>query len=569
MAVQYSIATAFKAVDRVSGAFTKMGKTADNFRNKAGGAFARANKSAMSFKSVMGGIIGANLLQRGFGALTGFVGKFISEARKVEDATAAFTPLLGSVDKAKKLVNRLNVEAATTPFQFQNIADAAKQLLPVMNGDIEKTASTFRMLGDTAGGNAQKLQTITRGFTKAMLKGKVDMEALNMIAEAGVPIYKEMAGNMGITVAELFKLSGQGKLTTKNLTDTFKKMTSEGGIFFNGMIIASKTFSGVMSTLSDTIGVTMADIGQSMLPILKEGALFLIKIAQKVRVWASANRELISAKITAFAKSLKDTIKAMIPIIIIVFKFIVAMFPVIKKLAAAFIIWKVAVWLVNLAMSGMAILGTIGKLLQFVKVVMMIVKAKGLWTAAQWALNIALNANPIGLIVAGIAALIAVVTLLVVYWDDVSAAVMRNADAFTFLLGPIGLVINLIRVVVRQWNNVKSAFTDGGFLAGIMAIGTAMLDFILMPLRGIINLISLIPGLGGIAQSALDAIDRATNVAIEKKEEVTVAPNEAREQARREFGGNANINVTAANGASIESVDDNLVGVDLKAVGAN
>ena len=38
--------------------------------------------------------------------------------------------------------------------------------------------------------------------------------------------------------------------------------------------------------------------------------------------------------------------------------------------------------------------------------------ATGVWTAAQWLLNIALNANPIGLIVLGIAALIAIIVII-------------------------------------------------------------------------------------------------------------------------------------------------------------
>lgn len=39
------------------------------------------------------------------------------------------------------------------------------------------------------------------------------------------------------------------------------------------------------------------------------------------------------------------------------------------------------------------------------------------WTAAQWALNVALNANPIGLVVMAVMALIGVVALIVKYWE--------------------------------------------------------------------------------------------------------------------------------------------------------
>jgi len=48
--------------------------------------------------------------------------------------------------------------------------------------------------------------------------------------------------------------------------------------------------------------------------------------------------------------------------------------------------------------------------------------AKTIGTAAQWAWNAAMSANPVGLIVIAIAALIGIIVLLVKNWDDVKAA---------------------------------------------------------------------------------------------------------------------------------------------------
>ena len=45
----------------------------------------------------------------------------------------------------------------------------------------------------------------------------------------------------------------------------------------------------------------------------------------------------------------------------------------------------------------------------------------GAVTAAQWAWNIAMGANPIGLMIVSIAAVIGAITALVVYWDEVIA----------------------------------------------------------------------------------------------------------------------------------------------------
>ena len=182
-----------KGIDPASPALEKM----RNRMLEIGPAAQKAQQSTSMFASVLKGVLSANLIQSVLYKIKdGFVGIF-NEARKLEDAEAAFTPLMGGAARAKELVQALNIAAAETPFEFDAIRKATTTLLPVMNGDIQKTVDTFKMLGDTAGGNAEKLDSITRGFSKAMLKGKVDMESLNMIAEAGVPIFTEMAQSMG------------------------------------------------------------------------------------------------------------------------------------------------------------------------------------------------------------------------------------------------------------------------------------------------------------------------------------------------------------------------------------
>lgn len=203
-------------------------------------------------------------------AISAFIGYTVSAASKIEDLTAAFTPLTGSVENAEKFVSQLNETAASTPFQLDAISASAKQLLPALAGDTEEVIRQFNMLGDTAGGNAQKLDSITRGYSKALLKNKVDMESLNMIAEAGVPIYTELADSMGVTVEEMTAMSSAGEISADDLTDAFERMTGEGGLFFNGMQIASQTLTGRISTLKDNFNLTAAALGQTFLPLAKD-----------------------------------------------------------------------------------------------------------------------------------------------------------------------------------------------------------------------------------------------------------------------------------------------------------
>jgi TP901 family phage tail tape measure protein len=110
-------------------------------------------------------------------------------------------------------------------------------------------------------------------------------------------------------------------------------------------------------------------------------------------------------------------------------------------------------------------------------------------TVAQWALNLALDANPIGLICAAIALLIAYVTIAIVKWNEFGAAMLM-------IMGPIGWIINGITTLRKHWDSITEAFQGGGILAGLKRIGAVLLDVLLFPLQQILNTASMIPGLG-------------------------------------------------------------------------
>jgi hypothetical protein len=107
--------------------------------------------------------------------------------------------------------------------------------------------------------------------------------------------------------------------------------------------------------------------------------------------------------------------------------------------------------------------------------------ATGAATAAQWALNIAMNANPVGLIIIGIAALITIIVLLVKNWNKVTAAIKEHSNkimmALTILFGPIGFIISMIKEVVSNFGRIKEALAATGLFDKIKEIGEGIRNF--------------------------------------------------------------------------------------------
>lgn len=484
MANRFKVETIFKAVDRLSRPIVKMERSTERFLRTTQRQAKKANVSINGLIKTIrnAGSFAFKGLTIAAGALVTTIGLLVRQFSKIEDARASFTPLLGGAEAARKAVDALNKTAATTPFQFETLARSARQLLPVLNGDIEEMVSTVRMLGDTAGGNADRMNRITLGFSKAMLKQRVDMESLNIIAEAGVPIFTELADTIGVKVNKsFFKLISSGKITTKQLTETFRRMTSEGGKFFNGMQIASQTTSGLYSTLKDNISLTAATIGEILAPTVKDFLKSATALARRIRDWVEANKDLIQQRFDKFVKRLKSGFDSFLNSL--------------RKLNKEYKLEDLILKTLEAGGKFILYLAENGKMLKKVAltvgVVIVALKALALIMTIVAAVSLA---TPMGLVVAAVVGVIAAVTALVVWWDDLNAAFDRAPRwlkvvglALAALTGPIGLVAAGAITIMKQWEPIKEFFQ--GIIDKVDALFTKISNFKLPEIN--------IPGLSG------------------------------------------------------------------------
>ncbi|PET71851.1 hypothetical protein CN514_05595 [Bacillus sp. AFS001701] len=113
------------------------------------------------------------------------------------------------------------------------------------------------------------------------------------------------------------------------------------------------------------------------------------------------------------------------------------------------------------AMVGLTIINGIITLITNLRI------AYGLLTGAQWALNFAMDANPVGAVILALSALVGVAVLLYRNWDIVKQKTTELWNklgpfkgVFTALLGPIGSVVNAVRLLVSVWNKFKSSISN-------------------------------------------------------------------------------------------------------------
>jgi TP901 family phage tail tape measure protein len=133
-------------------------------------------------------------------------------------------------------------------------------------------------------------------------------------------------------------------------------------------------------------------------------------------------------------------------------------------------------------------------------------------TISQWLLNAAMNANPIGLVVVAIAALVVIIAALV-KWGHKAAAVFITVAGV--LLGPlavaVGFIISVFVELIKGWGSVTKAFKDGGILAGLKQIGALLFSGILGPIQGLLELLAKIPGADELLGPAVKGLNDFRN----------------------------------------------------------
>lgn len=72
---------------------------------------------------------------------------------------------------------------------------------------------------------------------------------------------------------------------------------------------------------------------------------------------------------------------------------------------------------------------------------------------------------------------------------------------------PFGGLFNLIMEFRSNWEAIKTAFTDGGFVNGIKVLGGTILSSILHPLQSIFELLSKLPLVGDVFNKKAKALE--------------------------------------------------------------
>jgi len=243
----------------------QVAKGVANIEKELGGIQGTASKVVSGLARV-GAAVGAAI-----GAAGIAVGKIGLEFNAMkEQSMVAWTTLLGSAKEAQDMLKSISDLAKSTPFETEDVDIMAKYMHNAgLAGDqLFKTLTRISDVSSAFAIPAAEAREMARQMSQVMQAGVAYTEDLNILQDRGVPIYKAISEQLGVTVADVRKLASEGKITSDIYIAAFNNIAK--GVA-GASQAQSQTFNGMISTFKDNIKILAGELTEGLFNRVKGG----------------------------------------------------------------------------------------------------------------------------------------------------------------------------------------------------------------------------------------------------------------------------------------------------------
>lgn len=187
-----------------SGAINNTSNALNNLNNQV-------NRTGKDFQRVVGGILMAQAFYRLTNAIQESAKAVIDFSNNMVRAQISMEYFLGSKERAQGFLDVMKDFAATTPFTTDQSVSMTRRLM-AMGFAAESVKSVMGTLVDASsatGGTAEQMDRIVLALGQMKTNGYIAGQELRQLAEAGIPAYRILKEELGLTTDQLRKI---GKL---------------------------------------------------------------------------------------------------------------------------------------------------------------------------------------------------------------------------------------------------------------------------------------------------------------------------------------------------------------------
>ncbi len=435
------------------------------------------------------------------GAFSSIAAPGLEAGTQLRNMTTLFR---GNAEEAQDMYDRIAEYGKDVKIYDKGTLLEAQKTMMSFGVDAEKSFGALKNIGDIAMGDGQKMQSLSLAFAQATSTGKLMGQDLMQMINAGFNPLQVISERTGESMESLKDKMSNGEISADMLAQAFQWATDEQGQFYQGAENAGDTPAGKLAELRNK----MDDLKTS-----------LFESAPGLFTYAMAAGE-IGTQITPLLplfQGIGSLLGGVVGVIGSISKFGILRKIVSLKTGLVGVIGKVQMLGVKMSLLKLEIRSAGGPWMFFKKMGEM--ACRGVSSAVKSIPIVGWIAIVIGVII-GAAALLR---------EHIDSVTRFMQTSFGKVLSVVFPIINVVVSIAKHWDSIKTAFTDGGIIAGLKRIGFVLLDAMLVPIQNLLELVSKIPGIGNLAAGAAAKIaqvrqnlDKATYVAPKaEKEEKT------------------------------------------------
>lgn len=400
--------------------------------------------------------------------IASFVSDSIAAAGHLKTLETGFAAVTKSAEKAKSLTG-LRAEFAKLPVPLQETDKAMNRLVGAGVHGAAEMSKELRKLSAVAIGAHASVDDLGLIYERVKMGGKLQGEQMAQMIDRGIPIAHALAEVKNVNESKIKSMISKGEISFNDFNKALDHMTHGSGVYATILDDMARTTEGKSNIISNRAQLMGENFGKAFLPAKLAFQEFQMNVLDKM-----------APVLDKIAKGLVWVIDNAKTILVVV-----------APLAAIWAGYTLTIVAHTVALKALAIASTTARL------------ANILLTGGFAKLNMVLAMNPVGLVVAGIAALATIITVawqksetfrgvVLGTWEVMKDFASALGDMFTspwqtiknIFTGISDFVKNMIAPLMETIDHIKNgrwleaAKSGGKFLVNLtpIGIGSAIVD---------------------------------------------------------------------------------------------
>ena len=241
--------------------------------------------------------------------IRGYIESIANVRGEFEMSQRSLEAILQNKTQADQIFAQTVELAVKSPYRIKDLVSYTRQLA-AYRIESDKLYDTTKLLADVSAGLGVDMSRLILAYGQVKAAAYLRGTEVRQFTEAGINMYGELqryfqeVKHEAYTTAQIVDMISKRMVTFQDVEAVFKRMTDEGGLFYNMQEIQSETLQGKISNFKDSIDVMLNSIGKANEETFKGAIDTATTLLEHWEAIADAGKAIAAVLLTIKARSM-------------------------------------------------------------------------------------------------------------------------------------------------------------------------------------------------------------------------------------------------------------------------